>query len=256
MNQYEQDALVDRYLSGSMNGAEESDFFLKVAVDPELQRTLKSFRVIDRVLDQDRDVVPPQGRYRAHVMALLASTHAVAGGGAAASALLQSQGGAAAASALGGLSTGGVLSTIVGVKAIVAAVVGLGVLGGTLLVVLPKSEGVTPVTPAPSVSEQRIEKGPSGFVTPAPTVAPEPSNVRATSEKPQPVVEPTASTAERKGMSTRRESVTRHTQPSRPATIESSTSFQANKPVRLPDKSQEGQSGTVTIAPSQSSGDR
>ena len=96
MNQNERDTIVDRYLTGTLSSAEESDFFLAVAVDPELQRTLKSFQIMDRVIARDRDSVPAQGRYREHVMGMLAASHVIAGGGAAVSALAEANAGAAA----------------------------------------------------------------------------------------------------------------------------------------------------------------
>ena len=49
MTQIEREELVERYLAGEMSQTQESDFFLHVAVDDELQRTLKAFRIMDPI---------------------------------------------------------------------------------------------------------------------------------------------------------------------------------------------------------------
>ncbi len=162
MNQNERDALVDRYLAGRMNSREESDFFLKVAVDPELQRTLKSYQIFDRVVDRDREMVPSQGRYRGHVMALLAATKVATGGGAAAG-LVQAQ-----TAATVGASGGAAAAGLFGLKGIVAAVIGVGVLGGTVAVVVPSADDPVSRANSDAVQQERTVSQPP--VIPAPVL--------------------------------------------------------------------------------------
>jgi hypothetical protein len=81
MTQYEREELVERYLSGEMTSAQEGEFFLVAAVDEELQRTLKAYRIMDRAMLNDRDTaVMENSDYRSRVMGMLAASH-VAGTG-------------------------------------------------------------------------------------------------------------------------------------------------------------------------------
>jgi hypothetical protein len=186
MTQIEREELVERYLGGEMNQAQESDFFLNVAVDDELQRTLKAFRIMDQTIVKDRElVVPERSRYRENIMAMLATTQVVAGGGAAASvgASSGSAGSSVAASsstsipAAAGASgtaagasagTGGVLGAMgLGAWKLAAiAVVGTMLTIGTVMVVSPgdskkaEDRAVPPVT-APATPGLQQDNAPS-----------------------------------------------------------------------------------------------
>ena len=82
MTQYEREELVERYLSGEMTSAQEGEFFLVAAVDEELQRTLKAYRIMDRAMMNDRDVaVTENSQYRNRVMGMLAASHVAGVGG-------------------------------------------------------------------------------------------------------------------------------------------------------------------------------
>jgi hypothetical protein len=55
MNRTECERLVERYLGGKMDFAEEHDFFIQVAVDNELRRTLKSYQILESSIRKERD---------------------------------------------------------------------------------------------------------------------------------------------------------------------------------------------------------
>lgn len=121
MTQIEREELVERYLAGEMSQIEESDFFLHVAVDNELQRTLRAFRIMDHAIRSDREVVVAErSPYRENIMALLAATPIAGGVGAGMAGSASSAAGTAstgassvAGSASAAVSSAGVASTAV-----------------------------------------------------------------------------------------------------------------------------------------------
>lgn len=129
MTQIEREEIVERYLAGELSQADEANFFLHVAVDDELQRTLKAFQIMDRTIHADREVqVPERSRYREHIMAMLAVTPAMISGGMVAAGSNVVSSGTAAVSA----GTGSTLAAAGGFG-IAKMVVGA-LLGGSLLV--------------------------------------------------------------------------------------------------------------------------
>ncbi len=151
MTQIEREGLVERYLSGEMTVAEESDFFLHVAVDDELQRTLKAFRIMDQAIQNDAaTAVAQRSHYREQVFGLLVASHPVAGG----------EGGAPVASAAAG-TTAGMLG--VWKFALISMLVG-GLAVGTWFV-LPLIQGIE--QPA-SIPPQVAPQGASETVLPVP----------------------------------------------------------------------------------------
>jgi hypothetical protein len=58
MTRSQREALVEHYLTGEMNAAEEQEFFMAVAVDGELLGTLRAHRQVERALHRDRDALP------------------------------------------------------------------------------------------------------------------------------------------------------------------------------------------------------
>lgn len=140
MTQIEREDLVERYLAGEMNPAQEAEFFLHVAVDDELQRTLKAFRIMDRTIGNEREAaISEQSRYREHIMAMLAVTPAVVSGGGVAG-TAASSGSAGAAGTAAGLGAW---------KTVLIAIVAGSVAAGTAVVVIPKIIGGD--EPAPAV---------------------------------------------------------------------------------------------------------
>lgn len=55
MTRTERERLVEQYLEGSMDFAQEENFFIQVALDDELRRTLKSYRIVDEAIRKERD---------------------------------------------------------------------------------------------------------------------------------------------------------------------------------------------------------
>lgn len=55
MTRIECERLVERYLEGSMDFAAEQDFFIQVALDDELRRTLKAYRVVEETIRKERE---------------------------------------------------------------------------------------------------------------------------------------------------------------------------------------------------------
>lgn len=162
MTQIEREELVERYLSGEMNPSEEADFFLHAAVDDELQRTLKAFRIMEHAIQHDREmVVAERSRYREHIMGLLAVTTPIAGAGVGSTAASGSiSGGAAAGSGASVAGSGGFLGAGLGLwKTIVLSVVaGSAMVGTTLFVLSDKNGDAVPATSPAAVSgpsEQR-----------------------------------------------------------------------------------------------------
>ncbi len=168
MNQIEREELVERYLAGEMSQPEESNFFLHVAVDDELQRTLKAFQIVDRTIQSDRDqAVSEHSPYRDHVMALLIATPAVISGGVA-TAVSHAASGAGSS-----IATGSVAGTSAAVAGGASWLAGFGlakivaalVLGGSLLV----GTGVA-VRSWMSADEQPARQQTTPAVQPAPAV--------------------------------------------------------------------------------------
>ena len=54
MTRIECERLVERYLEGSLDFAEEENFFIQVALDEELRRTLKAYRIVEETLQKQR----------------------------------------------------------------------------------------------------------------------------------------------------------------------------------------------------------
>jgi len=238
MNQNEREVLVDRYLSGQLSSAEESDFFLKVAVDPELQRTLKAFKIVDRVVERDRESVPVHGRYRDHVMSLIAATHVVAGGGAVASGIAQAQVGASVGSASAGVSGGAIAAGAFGLKGILAAIVGVGVVGSTLMIVLPSHD---PVHPAgnDAVQQQGVVKDPPMRpTTPMPTVQPADNAITTTPSavSAQASGSGAVSVPGRVGAGQRPRGAAVRTTTARPSLLDRATTYRRNPRTVLPDQ--------------------
>lgn len=149
MTQIEREELVERYLSGEMNSAEEADFFLHAAVDDELQRTLKAYRIMENAIRHDREVVVAErSRYREHIMGLLAITPVTAGVAGGAS---STSGAAAGASAGTGSTGGGFFAAGLGLwKTIAVTVITGTVVAGSAMMILPKKGEQTRTAPAVS----------------------------------------------------------------------------------------------------------
>lgn len=72
MNNMEREKLVEQYLNGGLNGSQEQDFFIKVAVDNELRRTLRAYMIVDTAFRADRDAVASERpAVRARIMSAL-----------------------------------------------------------------------------------------------------------------------------------------------------------------------------------------
>jgi hypothetical protein len=72
MTRTQRETLVERYLAGEMNMADEQEFFMNVATDGELFQTLRAHRMVDRAISRDRDALPDHHvEVRAHALALL-----------------------------------------------------------------------------------------------------------------------------------------------------------------------------------------
>ena len=54
MTRIECERLVERYLEGSLDFAEEENFFIQVALNEELRRTLKAYRIVEETLQKQR----------------------------------------------------------------------------------------------------------------------------------------------------------------------------------------------------------
>jgi hypothetical protein len=75
MKRPEREALIDRYLSGEMDPAEEQDFFIRAAVDKELRFELKAQQTIASAIRKD-SVLPAEDHLavHTHVFAMLGTT--------------------------------------------------------------------------------------------------------------------------------------------------------------------------------------
>jgi len=60
MTRAERERLIQSYLSGEMSSAEESDFFIQVALDKELRQDLKAQRTIESAFRKDRESEPSE----------------------------------------------------------------------------------------------------------------------------------------------------------------------------------------------------
>lgn len=79
MNRIERERALERYMSGEMNAAEESDFFIQVALEKELRQELKAQRVIETALRKDLESEPTEHTaMRARVASMLVETPATA----------------------------------------------------------------------------------------------------------------------------------------------------------------------------------
>lgn len=157
MTQNERELLVEKYLSGDMNAAEESDFFINVALDNNLQQTLRAQRTLHRALASDMlTAVPQQAAYRSNIMALLASTQVIGGAGigagAGASSAVSGSGAGVGAAAVGSAATGTVLT-----KVILGTALGLSLAGGTLYVTGQFDGNNQPATPNVAPVQRQLE---------------------------------------------------------------------------------------------------
>jgi hypothetical protein len=72
MNNMEREKLVEQYLNGELSGSQEQDFFIKVAVDNDLRRTLRAYMIVDTAFRVDRDAVASERpAVRARIMSAL-----------------------------------------------------------------------------------------------------------------------------------------------------------------------------------------
>ncbi len=186
MTQFERESLVERYVSGAMSAAEEGDFFIHVAVDEELQRLLKAYRLMSDAIRADGETaVPRQARYRAHVFGMLAASPVAAGSiaggvtqGTGASGTAGGFASAASAGAAGGAagSAGAAAGGFGLAKILMAAAVGVSIAGGTVVYIASDSDAKIVV---PAVGTERLEppqlpaRSGSSATGPA-TVAPDP----------------------------------------------------------------------------------
>ncbi|MBS1913648.1 MAG: hypothetical protein JST22_16795 [Bacteroidetes bacterium] len=75
MNRAEREILIERYMNAEMSSAEESDFFIQVALDRELRQELKAQRVIESALRKDLEAEPTEHTaMRARVASILAAS--------------------------------------------------------------------------------------------------------------------------------------------------------------------------------------
>lgn len=58
MTRAEREMMIGRYMGGGMSTAEEQEFFIQVAVDPELRLELKAHRTVESAIRKDRDAEP------------------------------------------------------------------------------------------------------------------------------------------------------------------------------------------------------
>lgn len=81
MTRAERERLIQSYLGGEMSSAEESDFFIQVALDKELRQDLKAQRTIESAFRKDRESEPSEHTaLRSRVaMSLAASSAATQG---------------------------------------------------------------------------------------------------------------------------------------------------------------------------------
>jgi hypothetical protein len=135
MTQHERDTLVESYLGGEMTPDQESNFFLQVALDTELQRTLKAYRIMNRVLDDERiENITVRPKYRESVMALLAVTKAATVTGTAVTAA-KGISSAASGGSVAGAGTATLAGIGIGLKVLLATILGASLVIGTIVVI-------------------------------------------------------------------------------------------------------------------------
>lgn len=67
-----QEILVFDYLNGSLSPSAEQDFYIQLALDPDLQQTLKAMQIVERALHKDRQAATTlHTNTREHVLGLL-----------------------------------------------------------------------------------------------------------------------------------------------------------------------------------------
>jgi hypothetical protein len=170
MTQNDHEILVEKYLAGDMSIAEESDFFINVALDNNLRQTLRAQHTLRRALASDmQTAVPQQAAYRTNIMALLATTQVIGGAGIGAGVSGAASGSGAAgagAAAAGSVATGTILT-----KVILGTALGLSLVGGTLYVADQLSNSSDqPATPNAAPVQRQLEVLPPQLQPPtAPT---------------------------------------------------------------------------------------
>lgn len=169
MTQNDHEILVEKYLAGDMSIAEESDFFINVALDNNLRQTLRAQHTLRRALASDmQTAVPQQAAYRTNIMALLATTQVIGGAGIGAGVSGAASGSGAAgagAAAAGSVATGTILT-----KVILGTALGLSLVGGTLYVADQLSSSDQPATPHAAPVQRQLEVLPPQLQPPtAPT---------------------------------------------------------------------------------------
>jgi len=180
MTQNEHEMLVEKYLAGDMNTAEESDFFINVALDNNLRQTLRAQHTLRRALAADlQTAVPQQAAYRSSIMALLATTQVIGGAGigAGASGAASGSGAAGAGAAAGSAVTGTVLT-----KVILGTAVGLSLVGGTLYVADQLSSSNQPATPNAAPVQRQLEALPPQLQPPAAPATEQPAQSQQAAE--------------------------------------------------------------------------
>lgn len=180
MTQNEHEMLVEKYLAGDMNTAEESDFFINVALDNNLRQTLRAQHTLRRAFAADlQTAVPQQAAYRSSIMALLATTQVIGGAGigAGASGAASGSGAAGAGAAAGSAVTGTVLT-----KVILGTAVGLSLVGGTLYVADQLSSSNQPATPNAAPVQRQLEALPPQLQPPAAPATEQPAQSQQAAE--------------------------------------------------------------------------
>lgn len=200
MTQNDHEILVEKYLAGDMSIAEESDFFINVALDNNLRQTLRAQHTLRRALASDmHTAVPQQAAYRTNIMALLATTQVIGGAGIGAGVSGAASGSGAAgagAAAAGSVATGTILT-----KVILGTALGLSLVGGTLYVADQLSSSDQPATPNAAPVQRQLEALPPQLQPPTAPTTEQPA-------QPQQAAEPTkrhgvpSSTAKQGGNST------------------------------------------------------
>ncbi len=197
MMQHNREELVERYLAGQMTAAEESEFFLNVAVDDELQRTLRSYRIVENSIQSDSvAAVRDRSPYRDKVMTLLAATPAVVGATAAAAGAASS--GATATSAAAGMAAW---------KVVLLGVIGASAVIGTAVTVGPRllddrSPGALPPAVERSVDPPVGPSMPGSAIAPAQGGAPSVESSASTENATRSIPDVAAPTGTRAGSGT------------------------------------------------------
>jgi hypothetical protein len=203
MTRAEREMMIGRYMSGGMSSAEEQEFFIQVAVDPELRLDLKAHRTVESAMRKDRDAEPAgHTALRGRIAGTLAayppnpgqSASPVLPPGSPASALVQTGGGIALAKWLGA-----------------AVVVIATAVGGVMLLPSAEEKAEAPATsigsPPAVTPRQQLPSdspAPAGVTTSAPSVTERGSKERVTAGEERParrdlIDRTTDRTAERPG---------------------------------------------------------